>query len=550
MATGQADSEAEGEEAPSVHGTGDASRVWLPELVQRVAAFLPANVVACTLRLVDKATAALFKGPEHTVVLLSQPVPEAAFAQRWGRPEKLRALTLSQRQKLLRLTARSGSLHNLQTLVAMPDYFPPLCKDVFSAAASAGHLHACEWLLERSCPWGGEVLSAAARAGHQHVCSWLLAKGCPWSDTAPAQAAHGGHLALAEWLAQQRPGEVDAHALLVGAAEGCELPTLQRLHSQWLEARGQRLHSWHEGPVLDAAAGSPTADWRAKVEWLQGRGYDWEAYSLRCLLPRADWRERAAWLLERGFPLGGLQGLARIAAGAGDTDALGYLFSLGVQLSEEHAQEALCAAVRHGHLPAARAVCPPAHRVNGQLLAAVAARNGQLRVLEWLLELLGPVLVLTRDTFRWAAGSGSVDLLAWLRDRDCPWSARAFEQAVQAGSEDQMQWLLERGCPTGADGEPYLAASSNDDVAALCCLQRLGCACPRDTFMRAVRRMAASSGPPPSRRALRWLLQQGCDAEWPQAEVAAQLSVSQRELHGIIKELRDWHVGGADPPVG
>ncbi|KXZ49866.1 hypothetical protein GPECTOR_19g317 [Gonium pectorale] len=476
---------------PGVHGTGDASRVWLPELVQRVAAFLPANVVACTLRLVDKATAALFRSPEHTVVLLSQPVPDAAFAQRWGRPEKLRALTLSQRQKLLRLTARSGSLHKLQTLVAMPDYFPPLCKDVFSAAASAGHLHACEWLLERSCPWGGEVLSAATRAGHQHVCSWLLAKGCPWSDTAPAQAAHGGHLALAEWLAQQRPGEVDAHALLVGAAEGCELPTLQRLHSH------------------------PTADWRAKVEWLQGRGYDWEAYSLRCLLPRPDWRERAAWLLERGFPLGGLQGLARIAAGAGDTDALSHLLSLGVRLTHGAASEAFLGALRGGHLSAAEAVYPFLETVNTAAAVTDAARSGQPRALEWVLERVGPEAVLTPATFRCATEACGLEAMAWLREHGCPWDASAIKAAAECGSQEKLEWLMSRGCPVKDDGEPFVFACSNGDVATLRCLQRLGCTWrpDADVFTRAVRIMAFESRPC-AEAALIWLLEQGCRVDW------------------------------------
>ncbi|KXZ52119.1 hypothetical protein GPECTOR_10g1142 [Gonium pectorale] len=123
------------------------SRVWLPELVERFARFLPPNVVACALRLVDKATSAQFRGrPQFATVRLSHPVPPWAFAARWAAPGAMTHLTLAQRHQLLCLTAASGVVTNLQLALRLAGCVqaPDHEAELLCAAANAGRLDACQ----------------------------------------------------------------------------------------------------------------------------------------------------------------------------------------------------------------------------------------------------------------------------------------------------------------------------------------------------------------------------------------------------------------------
>lgn len=82
-----------------------------PELIERVASFLPPNHVATGLRGVNQATWALFK--RHIAVRCSQSVPYVIYKSKWTQ-DILRQLSLQQRQMLVSLTASSGMLENLK----------------------------------------------------------------------------------------------------------------------------------------------------------------------------------------------------------------------------------------------------------------------------------------------------------------------------------------------------------------------------------------------------------------------------------------------------
>ena len=119
----------------------DGSRVWLPELVERYARFLPPNEVALTLRLVCRATASQFRGGQHTIIRLSQPCPPAEFAAHWGDVRLLRLLPRERRRQLLQLTAAAGVLDNLRLL--LDRHGAEHCRggpDVLQAAAEAGQV--------------------------------------------------------------------------------------------------------------------------------------------------------------------------------------------------------------------------------------------------------------------------------------------------------------------------------------------------------------------------------------------------------------------------
>ncbi|PNW77254.1 hypothetical protein CHLRE_10g428706v5 [Chlamydomonas reinhardtii] len=217
----------------------DPSRVWTPVVVRCIASFLPPNEVACSLRLVDSATAAQFAAPAHATVTLSQPVPHHAFAAHWTRPDAFAALSRLDRQVLLRNTARSGCVDNLcLALDLIPDWNVNV--DLVLDAATGGSLACAQLAKERGhVVIGHPSLKAAARAGSRELCEWLLRERLAHDRRAlPGWAARGGHEALMEHFITATANCCDALGvddvpnteLLEGAAHGLPLPALQRLY--------------------------------------------------------------------------------------------------------------------------------------------------------------------------------------------------------------------------------------------------------------------------------------------------------------------------------
>lgn len=58
-----------------------------------------------------------------------------------------------------------------------------------------------------------------------------------------------------------------------------------------------------------------------------------------------------------------------------------------------------------------------------------------------------------------AAYQGDLELLKWLRERDCPWDSKTCESAVRGGHLEILQWIRENGCPW--DYVTYMIARKN-----------------------------------------------------------------------------------------
>ncbi|PNH04936.1 Ankyrin repeat domain-containing protein [Tetrabaena socialis] len=515
-------------------GASDPSRIWLPEIVQRFAASLTSNEVAVALRLVNTATAAQFSTPQHTTVRLSQPVPHHAFVRRWAGPDALRTLARQQRLELPRLTARSGSITNLEVLLARDDLPPVLDRHVFKAAAAAGQLDVCVWLRARGCPYQEfDAFTAAAGGGHQAVCEWLLANGRTEADrhygaTAAAAAARGGHVGLLDWLLLLRPGSIDGATVVGGAAEGCDLPTLQRLHHTHVDMLPLELRPYEKTAIISAAAGSPTADWQAKAEWLEARGYPWIWVTCDKAAAKPDALPRLQWLRQRGYPLNIF--VAVDAARAGNVEALQYVLDQGAGVSIDMMWHA---AAGGGHVAVLEVLHARGAVRMGEETVRTAAAAGHLPAVAWLVEKLGAGAALTARLFAAAARAGSMELLVWLRARGCPWDATVFTAAAAEGSEEQLEWLVEQGCLIGDNGAPYVRAARHGDLAMLRCLRRLGCPWAPDgsTLTRAVVELMNESYESGGhvQRMLSWLLEQGCPVGWDALERGAR-SIKGKEL--------------------
>ncbi|GLC34667.1 hypothetical protein PLESTB_001236700 [Pleodorina starrii] len=481
-------------EIPGEEAFTTASRVWwTPGLLERIVSFLPPNDIACSIRLINRATAALFREPQYTTIHLSQPCAPLDFARRWGSAGAVQQLTCKQRRQVVSLTAVSGVIANLKVAFKAAGCLPT--GEMMEAAAAAGQLQSCEWLRERGCRWG-YGLSAAARAGCWVMCGWLLVSGCHWDIRAVYSAAHGGHLGLMDWLLHCQPAcmvpELQWSGLFVAVAEGCDLPTLQALHHHWSQGHvrsgsGQQqqvaatLEPSQHSAVVAAAATSSTPDWRAKVQWLEEllawpRGADVAAKALT----HPDGLDRLQWLRARGYPLR----LGDVADGIVDMAAppvvsaalLDYLVSED-EGAASNLEPALKLAADCGHLALLRAwhsagrLAARPHFLSE--MAHAAARGGRLPVLTWLSEEVG--LSLGVDSlFYCAARNGDVPMMAWVVDHSgC---VASVQDAVRGGCEAALDWTLSRGGGGGLSVDnlvdAYVDAASFGDVASLRWLTR------------------------------------------------------------------------------
>ncbi|KXZ45253.1 hypothetical protein GPECTOR_56g349 [Gonium pectorale] len=465
----------------------DASKVWIPAIVDCIARFLPTNEVACSLRVVDKATAAMLRSPEFMTVRLSEPVPHHAFAWRWGRPGAMRDMTLARRRELLCLTAASGAADNLALAARASSC--PLTKEVAYAAGRAGQLGTCLALEELGCGLGGAVEGAAA-GGHMALCEHLANKGRIYPIDCAIAAAKEGHADTLQWALwwdkEPERGYYDSAQIAEGIAEGCELETLKR----WLpslivmdtdEASCREVaDESHQRMVLAAAAGSPTPDWQAKVEWLESHAFSptCQAFAAAAKLP--DALERFAWLAQRGYPIhpeheDAVEPLAE-TAGSGNTAAVLFLAERGQRGDHDEGIGLASAwAATQGHLHVLQALHAAGWRLDAQVVSRCAASGGHLHVVAWLVETPDLGVALDGELFCCAAQSGSVELLAWLRERGCPWDSRAVTAAARSGCVAALEWLAERGCPMPEDGSPFKEAARAVDMLTLECLRQLGC---------------------------------------------------------------------------
>lgn len=84
-----------------------------PELRERIARHLHPCEIGFILRVVDKDAAKQFSSAGSKLAYLSEPIPPAVFADRWGKPDAMRELSLQERHDFLGVVAMSGNVSNL-----------------------------------------------------------------------------------------------------------------------------------------------------------------------------------------------------------------------------------------------------------------------------------------------------------------------------------------------------------------------------------------------------------------------------------------------------
>ncbi|KAG2500171.1 hypothetical protein HYH03_001753 [Edaphochlamys debaryana] len=439
-----------------------------------------------------------------------------------------------------------------------------LCANLLTAAAGAGHLGMCRWLVGRGCPLAATSLGqipayAAAEGGHAEVVEYLLEQGCPWDADLVYGAASYAHVDMMRILQAKRPKgrphtpKVKAQPLLTRAAAGCDLPTLKGLWKEWRAERETHIL----GFAVVAAARSPTPDWEAKLAWLleQGAPRREDACTEAARLP--DGLARMALLMDvYGFPCG--RGALQSAASSGRAETVTWLLARRDRIRDPETKDLSMTAARLGHVAVLRALHAagaemdePRHvfrvSVVGGVEAAawvldtfgdaalepcspamtpfdVSCQEGRLEVVQWVLERGGRP---GSGTWAAAAASGCVELLEWLVERGygperfCSNPDRLFAAAAARGDLLTLQTLRRLGVPLSTRPQPP-APTRNSPVPggpgggpsgpAACTPASSG------SGERGVLRDVLLSAPVP---ALQWLRDAGCTADW--AAAAAQV---------------------------
>ncbi|GLC61071.1 hypothetical protein PLESTB_001713200 [Pleodorina starrii] len=293
---------------------------------------------------------------------------------------------------------------------------------------------------------------------------------------------------------------------------------MRRLYSEWVEPpqSGQGLGEWRNA-ILAAAAGSPTPDWRAKVEWLEQLGFTCTVAAtwLAAGLPDPDALERLQWLRQRGYPME--RQAAIRAAFKGNPTALDYLLSEGVSwLSTEQVEDvSQVETVPYGGnlavLQALHARGWISSQAARRAVFRAALEVGHVHVAAWCVEALGCSVV---PLLGCALIKASLEVLTWLADQQGirKWHSKWLTRAADSGCVAAVEWLVDRGCPMPTDGSPYFKAAFNGDLAMLRCLRRLGCPWGgRDSPNADLIPGWFRSRDP---AVLQWLREEGCDAHW------------------------------------
>ncbi|GLC46450.1 hypothetical protein PLESTB_001718600 [Pleodorina starrii] len=504
-------------------------------------------------------------------------------------------------EKVVAAAAKKGHVAMIKWLIQKG--CPYDFMEIISYAAYAGHKNVVHWVLHGGVvglppdelkDLAETALDAAAYAGHGELCDELLAvRGVECMDETVLRAAEGGHADLVRRLLEHLKrsagyaagGGIDTGStLLPSAVYGFNLAALQQLFQSVLGGKTPEeveLFKQQFGPKMAfSALQSRTPDWRAKFEWLEAQGCslvgdDDDADDADAVGPGValvnDWSpvlalvdgplpvlqdevERLVLMQERGS-IDVLECLSE-AVDSGNADVVRHLRQIPGLLDDNLLDfvddDFVDEAAQRGHLNVLVELLAAGWDIS-PAAACAAARNGHLHVLKWMEgpegdpEAAEALQEAMQDPYfnliAVGAESGSVELVAWLRERGCPWNQKAFVAAAKSGNAAMLEWMATEGCPMGGnDGDACLMAACNGDFATLRCLKRLGCPWGNNTFLDAV---CGYSDPPNdcSLKVLRRLVTEGCPVDWWAAKTRAQARLVIDEWWGNTEpavEVLEW----------
>ena len=261
---------------------------------------------------------------------------------------------------------------------------------IFSSAAKGGHLHILQWLQDRGCKMSSSACSAAAEAGYLEVLQWLKENGCKWDEDSCTSAARGGHYHILKWL-RENGCKWDYHTCSAIASRG-DLGMLKWAHSNGL-------------PLSII-----TASCAAEGGHLEILKYIQQEQEVRCT-----------------------PGSIYVAASRGHLHILKWLKENGFEwTSNDFTHIAQC-----GHLEVVKWLIGEDKCNVGRHITRNVARNGQLEVLKYLVEI---GCELDEECCTLVAESGYLKVLQWLVDKGCPWNREELEK-IAINKKRLREWL-------------------------------------------------------------------------------------------------------------
>ncbi|KAG2482637.1 hypothetical protein HYH03_018444 [Edaphochlamys debaryana] len=521
--------------------------VWQsPELLGCVSSFLEPSHAAWSLIHVNKAAAAAASSDG------TQPVPRAV-SLRWllgsgqlASPEGLahaRAmcyrLTLQQRVRFLCHCVASGcSMESLQGAVVAAGLSPPP-REVLFAAAAAGRVEVCRWLVEAlGCPGLHRLsclclLSAAgARAGPgpevaKAALAWLEpAAREGWSAREVAVAVRGDIPAVQRLIDEQDGDDEYAYfmALSTPPRKGPNFARFDRLPSDFelrritaqrdLEQPSPHRQPWSCLATTQAFYQEPHAA-QAVFRLTEIPPEELTAFMLDTAAEAGN-ADAVRFLLSRGLRLRyrppGVKAFAGLLDSDDDDDFFAEFADFGDAdgLALGSNVEILQA------LHAAGCMGDPAARFKQGLEA------GCLPVVSWLAETFGAeALGANILSYRTAARSGSVALLQALPGLLGPAVHGPYHgalgDAASSGCEQAVDWIASQN-PSNWDIS-FLSATHNSDLSMMQRLRKLGCRWGRQDPKHLAE---AASRVPASASALSWAMEPGVPASWEAAAAEAR----------------------------
>ncbi len=295
------------------------------------------------------------------------------------------------RRKFCKIAAARGDLQSLQWLRTERD--APWDEDVCAAAALGGHLDVLQWARKSGASWNAKVLQNAAKGGHFAAFRWARRERAPWDGKVLRAAAKHGRFEIFRWCFRHRAPTMDPMERFASyfAAAGC----LEAV--RWLS----------EGELIDNTR-------EMFIELLGSAAAGGHLQILR-------------WLLDTNLVVLDEVAVERVHGDAAMNGRLAVLQWMQ----------------RHGY-PLTQYVCEK------------AALGGHLECLCWAVAQaramgLFEAAALSPDVQVYAARSGNLPLLRWVRAQGAPWTSLVYSAAVDSGDTELLQWLLDHQLPQAYD---------------------------------------------------------------------------------------------------
>ena len=197
-----------------------------------------------------------------------------------------------------------------------------------------------------------------------------------------------------------------------------------------------------------------------------------DPYDYRTLANYAAWHghlELVQWLIEkRLFEMNG--SVMRSAIISGNLKLVQWLRGMGCEWYDYAGEDDLIAlAAREGHLELLQWLIHlhPEHGLPLDDVLENAAKYGHLELVRWLCK--EGCFVMNETVMEDAAIGGKLEVVQWLRGEGCPWDFVTCDMAVTHGHVEVLHWVRDNGCEWDAETRDRAASKLGytDDLGNL-----------------------------------------------------------------------------------